>query len=82
MKIVIENVSDGENIPHNILLIRGRVDNLDSSLLEGNIIKISMFLKVYKRKYLHDVEKLFKQYLVFSSICKKNYIISMPEVVM
>ena len=49
MKIVIENVSDGENIPHNILLIRGRVDNLDSSLLEGNMIKISMFLKVYKK---------------------------------
>ena len=47
MKIVIENVSDGENIPHNILLIRGRVDNLDSSLLEGKIIKISMYLKVY-----------------------------------
>ena len=46
MKIVIENVSDGENIPHNILLIRGRVDNLDSSLLEGKMIKISMFLKV------------------------------------
>ena len=38
MKIVIENVSDGENIPHNILLIRGRVDNLDSSLLEGKMI--------------------------------------------
>ena len=35
MKIVIENLSDGETIPHNILLIRGRVDNLDSSLLEG-----------------------------------------------
>ena len=50
MKIVIENVSDGENIPHNILLIRGRVDNLDSSLLEGKMIKISMFLKVYKKK--------------------------------
>lgn len=33
MKIVIENVSDGETIPHNIILIRGRVDNLDSSLL-------------------------------------------------
>ena len=49
MKIVIENVSDGENIPHNILLIRGRVDNLDSSLLEGKMIKISMFLKVYKK---------------------------------
>ena len=48
MKIVIENVSDGENIPHNILLIRGRVDNLDSSLLEGEI-KISMHLKVYKK---------------------------------
>ena len=47
MKIVIENVSDGENIPHNILLIRGRVDNLDSSLLEGKMIKISMYLKVY-----------------------------------
>ena len=42
MKIVIENVSDGENIPHNILLIRGRVDNLDSSLLEGEI-KISIY---------------------------------------
>ena len=67
MKIVIENVSDGENVPHNLLLIRGRVDNLDSSLLEGKII---MYLKVYK-KYLHDVEKLFKHYLVFSNICKK-----------
>ena len=38
MKIVIENVSDGETIPHDLLLIRGRVDNLDSSLLEGNWI--------------------------------------------
>ena len=37
MKIVIENVSDGEIIPHNVLLIRGRVDNLDSSLLEGKL---------------------------------------------
>ena len=35
MKIVIENVSDGEIIPHTVLLVRGRVDNLDSSLLEG-----------------------------------------------
>ena len=39
MKIVIENVSDGEVIPHNILLVRGRVDNLDSSLLEGKKMK-------------------------------------------
>ena len=36
MKIVIENLSDGETIPHKTLLVRGRVDNLDSSLLEGN----------------------------------------------
>ena len=35
MKIVIENLSDGETIPHKTLLVRGRVDNLDSSLLEG-----------------------------------------------
>ena len=63
MKIVIENVSDGENIPHNILLIRGRVDNLDSSLLEGKMIKISMFLKVYKKKYLHEIQKLFKLFM-------------------
>ena len=48
MKIVIENVSDGENIPHNILLIRGRVDNLDSSLLEG---EIKIYLKVLKNIY-------------------------------
>lgn len=34
MKIVIENLSDGETIPHKTLLVRGRVDNLDSSLLE------------------------------------------------
>ena len=48
MKIVIENVSDGENVPHNLLLIRGRVDNLDSSLLEGkqeNVVHLSKFLE-------------------------------------
>ena len=48
MKIVIENVSDGENIPHNILLIRGRVDNLDSSLLEGEI-------KIYIWKFIKNI---------------------------
>ena len=45
MKIVIENVSDGEVIPHNILLVRGRVDNLDSSLLEGKKNK-NYFLEI------------------------------------
>ena len=60
MKIVIENVSDGENIPHNILLIRGRVDNLDSSLLEGKIIK----------KYL-----CIRKFIIFISTCKLFYLL-------
>ena len=51
MKIVIENVSDGENIPHNILLIRGRVDNLDSSLLEGKKQE-----NILKYIFLHDMK--------------------------
>ena len=45
MKIVIENVSDGEIIPHNVLLIRGRVDNLDSSLLEGKLKHVHTIIK-------------------------------------
>ena len=49
MKIVIENLSDGETIPHKTLLVRGRVDNLDSSLLEGkyivNTLELFLILK-------------------------------------
>ena len=55
MKIVIENVSDGENIPHNILLIRGRVDNLDSSLLEGKKQENNLVLKYI---LLYDIKKI------------------------
>ena len=79
MKIVIENVSDGENIPHNILLIRGRVDNLDSSLLEGKLI---MFLKVYKKNIYMMSKNCSNTILSSLAFVKKNYIISMPEVVM
>ncbi len=38
MKIVIDNVSDGDAIPHRLLLVRGRVENLDSSVLDGKNI--------------------------------------------
>ena len=40
MKIVIENLSDGETIPHKILLVRRCVDNL----LEGKFYVIHSFI--------------------------------------
>ena len=35
MKIVIENLSEGEIIPYPVLLIKGRVENLDPDSLKG-----------------------------------------------
>lgn len=39
MKIVIENLSEGEIIPYPVLLIKGRVENLDPDSLKGKLDK-------------------------------------------
>ena len=36
MKIVVENLSEGEVIPYPLLLIKGRVENLDLDAMKGN----------------------------------------------
>ncbi len=36
MKIVVENLSEGEVIPYPLLLVKGRVDNLDLDAMKGN----------------------------------------------
>ncbi len=37
MKIVVENVTDGESIPYPVLFLKGRVENLDLDALKGEI---------------------------------------------
>ena len=40
MKIVIENISDCEVVSHPILLLKGRIDNLDEDLFKGKVSTI------------------------------------------
>jgi hypothetical protein len=40
MKIVVENLSEGEVIPYPVLLVKGRVENLDPDALKGQLLLI------------------------------------------
>jgi len=40
MKIVVENVTDGESIPYPVLLLKGRIENLDLDALKGETFLI------------------------------------------
>ena len=52
MKIVIDNVSDGEVVTYPVLLIRGKIDNVDTVALgdEGNGTKL-----LHKHSNIHNL---------------------------
>ena len=60
MKIVVENLSEGEVIPYPLLLVKGRVENLDLDAMKGNygLLPLLLLLLFQKQLWSHGLRNL------------------------